>query len=259
MRLLAYLQKHPMCCFCGGNEFAVERDHLPPRSVFYDNKAPDGYVFPACERCNRGSSEDDAIFALMSRLFDLNEDRHDPQDSTRKLIAAFAERHPGEIEKMRLSASERRRAAKQLDLKVRPGMALGELPLIQVTPRIRQAMDTVSRKLILALHYRHGGRIVPADAGLWVRWYPNTTPRFLTDDELDELAPGIPDLRWQKALLHEQFTYRYGTGAGGNLGMYVAMFRGSFIVVGMLSFDRMAIPEMFVNETTDAAWRKTRA
>jgi hypothetical protein len=63
-----FFAEHPYCCFCGGSERATTEDHQPARSLFDSRRWPEGYVFPACERCNAASSRDEAVLAYVTRL-----------------------------------------------------------------------------------------------------------------------------------------------------------------------------------------------
>src|SRR5262249_53641926 len=63
-----FFAEHPRCCFCGGSQRATTEDHQPARSLFDSRCWPEGYVFPACERCNAASRRDEAVLAFVTRL-----------------------------------------------------------------------------------------------------------------------------------------------------------------------------------------------
>jgi hypothetical protein len=56
------------CIFCGGQRVATTQEHCPPRALFREKKWPEGYVFPACEECNWGTSDDDLMVAFLAHL-----------------------------------------------------------------------------------------------------------------------------------------------------------------------------------------------
>src|SRR5262245_28261362 len=63
-----FFAEHPCCCFCRGSKRATTEDHQPARSLFDGRRWPEGYVFPACKRCNAVSRRDEAVLAYVSRL-----------------------------------------------------------------------------------------------------------------------------------------------------------------------------------------------
>ena len=54
------------CCFCGGKVPSETIEHAPPICLFRNNQRPKGYEFPACKRCNIGSSQMDQIAAFFA-------------------------------------------------------------------------------------------------------------------------------------------------------------------------------------------------
>lgn len=108
-RLEKFLKAHPICCFCGGGTPAINRDHIPPSSIFSNHKWPVGYEFPACEPCNNGSSRDDAVIALFSRFFPGEERAETDRAEWIKYLRAFNEHYPGEAQKALLTSNEKRR------------------------------------------------------------------------------------------------------------------------------------------------------
>ncbi len=56
-RLKRFLEKHPRCCFCGGEVAATTEDHQPGRVFFRDRQWPENFSFPACEPCNAAGGD----------------------------------------------------------------------------------------------------------------------------------------------------------------------------------------------------------
>jgi hypothetical protein len=71
-----FFAEHPVCCFCGGRSAAVEEDHFPSRALFRERVWPEGYAFPACVKCNRVTSDDELIVAVLSRVCGGQRRRH---------------------------------------------------------------------------------------------------------------------------------------------------------------------------------------
>lgn len=236
--LKKFLSAHPICCFCGGVEPAEEQDHLPPRSVFDNKKWPEGYIFPACKKCNRGSSKDDTIFALVARIYPVAEESEDVFSETEKLIKAYIENYPDEASNIFLSANQKRGLAKKHNLPLGIGESYGELPVVKVPDSWIKSVDVVSIKLIKALHYKHAKKIIPCDAGIKTRWWTNAQYQSGTfPKELTELMGGHIPLKRDNVNLNSQFSYNYKISEDGRIGMYCIYFRLSFCSVGLVSFD----------------------
>lgn len=236
--LQEFLSKHPICCFCGGATPATTRDHLPPSGIFSEHKWPDGYVFPACLKCNNGSSDDDAVIALYSRMSPGRPPIEREREEWLKQLRAFNERFPGEVQKGLLTANQKRSIVEKYGIQKPENSAHGELPILQITPLIVSSVKRFSRKLTLALHYRHSGKIVPRDA--WVRtWHWTNFQRIVSDipQEIFDMTPGNVTLRRDNVLLSDQFDYKYGISDDGSFGAYLASFRKMFLVVGFICFD----------------------
>ena len=237
-RLLKFLSEHPFCCFCGGEANANTQDHLPPRSVFDNKKWPESYVFPACQRCNVGSSQSDSIFALVSRIYPTTEESPDVKNETEKLIRAYVELHPQTAKNLNLTTNQKRNWVKKTGFRLEQGESYGELPIIKMPAEWNRSIEIVSAKLIKALHYKHTGKIIPKNAGLKIKWWTNA--QYMAGQfpkELIELVGEKVFLKNQKVDLSSQFSYSYQTSSDGNLAIYGAYFRFSFYVAGLVSFD----------------------
>jgi hypothetical protein len=207
--------------------------------MFFSRKWPEGYGFPACYDCNHGSKDDDAIIAVCSRIHSGNRDLTQAQEQEwRKQLRAFHERHPGEAQKMLVTANEKRRFLTAAGARPPAGMAYGDVAVLRFTPFIRQTIDRFSRKLTLALHYKHTGKIVPADAWVETRFWTNF--QFAVDqvpEEIFKLIPARADLRRDNVSLNDQCSYIFGVTPDGQNGVYVVAFRMSFVVFGTVVFD----------------------
>jgi hypothetical protein len=160
-----FLKSHSKCCFCGGNELATTIDHVPSRACFYGRAYPEGFEFPACDKCNGSSSLDEQAFAFMCHLSDRNPDNYDKKQ-TSKLIDGIRNNQPHLIPKMLQSANEKRRALKQLG-QLRPsGWPLERVPMAQISRDFDPILKRVTAKIALALYYRHKGKAAPHSHGL---------------------------------------------------------------------------------------------
>lgn len=239
LRLQRFLKEHPLCCFCGGTTPAATQDHLPPRSVFVGRQWPEGYVFPGCEACNAGSAERDSIFAMVTRFDPTSADTPESVAESERLIRAFKERHPQLAREMIPSATDVRRWMRQHELRKPDGVAYGEIPLVRVPKGMAEAVEAVSRKLILALHYKHTGRIVPADAEVSVYWWTNAQKLIgKFPSEAFNILKTTATLERGSISLQDQCSYKYEVLPDGTLGGYLIAFRQAIIVAGFVVIGR---------------------
>jgi hypothetical protein len=63
----AFIEQFPDCYFCGGQQRATTREHMPPKSLFDNSHRPDKLVMPACKGCNSDTSTADITAAIVSR------------------------------------------------------------------------------------------------------------------------------------------------------------------------------------------------
>lgn len=248
-RLQKFLANHPICCFCGGNNPAITRDHIPPSSVFSNHRWPEGYEFPACYDCNNGSARDDAVVALFSRFNPGRDRTEDERAEWLRHLSAFDEHYPGEARKSLLTANEKRRYFEANKIAKPDGVAYGELPIIKFTPFVREAIGRFSRKMTLAFHYKHTGKIAPVDAWVMTRFWTNLHLVLnVIPQELFDLLPLDVELRRDNRSLGDQFSYRFGISDDGTIGGYMAAFRKTFLVTGLICFDASLMRDVDDND-----------
>lgn len=88
-----------------------------------------------------------------------------------------------------------------------------------------------------ALHYKHTGNILPAEATITVKWCTNAgLPEFMTE-EMKTFVTGLtekPTLIRNGKDLSDQFDYRYRTSGDGSASMYFVKFRQSIFGAGVV-------------------------
>ncbi|MCB1864444.1 MAG: hypothetical protein KDG50_03375 [Chromatiales bacterium] len=236
LRRERFFSDHPNCCFCGGDTQAVEKDHIPSRSLFDDRQWPEEYVFPACTSCNRCTSDAERIIALISRLHD-----GDPGEGSeaclRKHAQAVGRRNPDILSALQPTVRTARNAAKKYGVAVPNGKVSTEMGFLDLShPGILEAITIFGRKLSLALYYKHTGRILGSRGGIAVNWFTNLE---LTAGELPpkvlSVMNGFPKVERANTSLGKQFYYRYGITACKTALGFVAYFRQSFAILGFVS------------------------
>lgn len=179
---------------------------MPSRGVFLNRQWPVGYSFPACAACNASTRHEEKIVAMLSRLDPFKEPTPAEEAEAEKAMRAVFAAYPELAKQMIPSANEMRHALKRMELKRPDGVATKDLPIVKFPRGMVDALRVFGRKLALALHYKHSGRIVPKDAEVMVWLFTNAEhiagkfPRQVLD-----IMPGVPALSRNAAPLQDQF------------------------------------------------------
>lgn len=234
----AFLKAQPTCIFCGGSTPATTVDHQPARSLFDQKQWPEGYDFPACYDCNQASRKYENVLALLVRI-----SAEEPQNNTQraeiqKYITAMGNNFPDLLKV--LSTSEKRQFFREEGLPKPPKTTFQEMGLVGIESGLaEEAIEFFFRKLFRALHYKHTGKIVPADAGFFLRWYTNAyTHRLDFFERVANALQGRPVIKRNGRGLEDQFCYAYAVASDAKgLSAYAIIFRTSLLGIGLVSFD----------------------
>jgi hypothetical protein len=245
-RLSKFLSEHPNCCYCGGTTPATTQDHFPPRAVFVGRQWPEGYVYPACNRCNGDAAEDEAIITLLSRMYP-SADTEAGQREVINLMRAVAEQHPDLYHSLMPSANSVRRWLRRNGMQLGPGMTTRDVPILSLEhPRITEAVDRFATKLFCSLYYQHLNRVLGPAGGMVFRWFTNAQDmdELLPQDVVGSLLSNFPTLTRQNTSLHEQFFYKFGIASDVHAGAFLVFFNKSFAMLGFVFPDisTVAVP-----------------
>jgi hypothetical protein len=233
-----FFAEHPCCCFCGGSERAITEDHQPARSLFDSRGWPEGYVFPACERCNVVSSRDEAVLAFVTRL-NYTEAELSPEQirDWRRALAGIRRNLP-QLTQL-LTVNEKRAFLKERGIDRPANIALADLHMVALDQEtIDNAFSTCALKLFCALYYKHTRIILPRTGSVFARWWMNIdVQQGAIPDDFVALLRGHPTLHRANVNLESQFAYRYGVSEDAKHTFYICAFRNSFAWVGNVCFD----------------------
>lgn len=166
------LQAHPMCCFCGGAEAAVNLDHQPARIMFPDKHRPKGLEFPACAACNGQTSPDEALVAFFARVtgnhrFPAGKADKALHNAIKAVARSFGGLLPQISHRVWITRNGIRRRMLALDGNNR---------------QIEESVCRVAAKLALAAYYDHHGKAAPETVKINTMWTHNQNPHA---------APGV--------------------------------------------------------------------
>jgi hypothetical protein len=240
LRKKNFLDEHPFCIFCGGSVRATTVEHCPPRAMFQHRHWPEAFEFPACAACNHGSSDSDALVAMLARM-DPFTSQGDRDGALIGLMKNVNSQYPGLFQKMMPSAVEARKSNRELGLKPHAGQTHQETGAVKVTPEMNQAVQIFARKLSKAIYYLDSKKPFPNDGCLLLNWFTNAD--FIRDGRyaIFELLQGIagvtPELKRSGKFLNDQFEYKLAIDANKNVFIVQALFGKAFgwVVFGSAS------------------------
>jgi len=239
----AFFKAHPRCCFCGGDEEAVQEDHIPARSLFRQREWPVGYVFPACGGCNRESALDELAMGWLVRITISDPDPQGEREMARALVQLHAKRPDWVAGMKELSRVETRRHMRErgLSLESFKGYDVG---VVTMPPELLAVPERYGQKLGKALYYLHTERIVPRSGEVRVSVYPNADfmAKAFPRDSFGILTSRPVISRSGKAL-EEQFCYRYATVTEGGGAGFLVQFGESLAMVLLVVEDAAAYAE----------------
>lgn len=223
---LEFLNRHPLCCFCGGDVPAVEMDHIPARYLFSERQWPEGYVFPACSACNDHSAADELVMGFIVRI-QLSQVSQQYERELNRAIWQVGDRHAKLFKGMKeLSRVETKRLLRE------EGISLHSLPpepyVVTFPDELRAVVDRYGTKLGKALYYLHTGRIIPKSGGISVQSMTNT--QFMSSKfplEKFQILNCKPILARSGKSLEDQFSYRYTLLEDGLAAAFLVQFRES--------------------------------
>lgn len=224
------------CLFCGGQRLATTEEHCPPRSLFKGRHWPEGFVFPACEDCNGGTSDDDLWVAFLANLED------DPErfEQGRGLLFQLKRQDAPSLRQMfNVPTLQARRVARRLRLEREPGRTYKELGVVNVPRAAHRAVGTLAGKLSKAMYHRATGRVFPTDGGVMFHWFTNAQlrehGRIPALEALQSLASMQQPMIRNGKDLGDQFICKHSTDTEGELHVLQVTFGRVFGFVSMFS------------------------
>lgn len=230
----AFLQRHSICAFCGGNNRSSTIEHCPPRAMFLNREWPEDFEFPACESCNVGTSNHDSIIAMLARM-DPFENKGDLDGKHIGLMQNVNRQFPGLFQKMMPSAIEARKNNKKYEIKPSKGQTHQETGLVKIPEEFHQAVCILGSKLAKGIFYNETSKIFPNEGCLLLNWFTNAdaikTKKYPVFEILEVLAGNVPMMTRSNKLLNSQFEYKLSISPEQDVLIVQAKFGNSFGLV----------------------------
>ena len=151
-----------------------------------------------------------------------------------------------------LSANEKRKFFKSESITRPPGVALADIHAagIQADAAI-ELFEVRIGKLLKALHWKHTGKIVRWNEGVKATWYTNAQFGIFSQSEERKFygdLPACPPIVRNKRDLSDQFAYRCGRNYEGDITAFLIVFRGSFLITGIVAQSQELLAEIRTRE-----------
>lgn len=227
----SFIAKHKLCAFCGGERSATTVEHCPPRAMFQHRLWPEGFEFPACEECNKGSDDQDFLIAMLARMNPF-ESTENADGKLNGLMLMANKQHPGLLQKMMPSANEARRHNRKLRVNPLPGQTQQETGIVKVPEEIHQAVCVLARKLAKGVFYRETGIVFPDCGCLFLNWFTNADfvrdGKYIVFDLMKDIGGVAPPMQRSGKYLGDQFEYKLSLAPEKNVFIIQARFGGAF-------------------------------
>jgi hypothetical protein len=231
-----FLEKHPICIFCGGGALATTLEHCPPRALFQNKIAPEGFEFSSCAECNHYSSDEDLIVAVISRMG--SPKFGDTDGRLVGMMKALNHQCPDFYRTLLPSVIEARRNNRELGFVPNHGMTHQGMGVLNINHETRVALTVFSKKLAKGISYLEEGIIFKNEDCLALNWFTNAN--FIKDggykvfEMLSHINGNTPRINRSNKVLNNQFEYKFSLSDDRNLILIQAKFGESFglVIVG---------------------------
>lgn len=233
-----FIDEHPKCCFCGGDEPATDMDHIPNRAMFIERAWPEGYIFPACRKCNENTTDQENIVSIIARSGIGSSSTPDAQRMLERITNLASSQPQITKELLSASANDKRRALRRLGIEKDPHSFLKDLSVFKLEgPHVTNALQIYFKKLTLALHYYHTEHIASNASQILIRWYANSNfhGNEIPLDLLNDLHGVQLNAMRNNTLLNDQFKYKYSCSEEGTASVFYVVLHEVFSFFGMVA------------------------
>jgi hypothetical protein len=216
---------------------------VPPRTCFPDRAAPEGFEFPACDKCQKATRLDELAFGMFVRITDPSPDNY-RREELQKAVQGVRNNLPHLMPSVGLTRRDKRNALKAKGLAVPQGMTIADVPMVSVPANINEIVERYARKLAAALYYREKSKPVGLDFEIYVTWTTATDKNSMTAFlEMAKMSPFVTVGERTNLQFGDRFGYRYHKADENDLFNAVAQF-GQGLVLAMLVKDGKSAMEI---------------
>ena len=138
-----------------------------------------------------------------------------------------------------LTSNEKRHYFRNERLPRPEGIGLSNLPMVGIGSDLAdESVNSMMRKLLKALHYKHTGYILPRSGSIALDWVTDAYLHTLKEDqEFIGSLRGTPTVKRNGTDLSNQFSYRYGVDTEQLVSAFILVFRNSLVGIEIVTPD----------------------
>lgn len=218
-----FFERHNTCCFCGGVEEATTIDHVPNKDCFKGRAFPEGFEFPACEKCQVALRLDEQVFSFVVQMLDRNSDNYD-REQARRAISGIVNNHPELAPQTVSDPADKIAALHAMGQPIPITTPLSDVPLIALPAGIADSIERVAMKIGLALFYRETGRIATKDHRIFAAWAMSSDRYAMQGIEQIKSMARFETSGWRPNLkFGDRLTYRWDVSENPDEDIFMAV------------------------------------
>lgn len=212
--------------------------------MFRNRQWPEGFEFPACAKCNGGTSNHDLLVGLLARF----SDRDISDGRLEGMVQQVEKQYPGLRARMLLTSSEARRFNRKMGLKPAVGKTHQDVGGVHLPDEFNEAVCVVATKLGKGIYYNQTLTPFPEDGCIILHWFTNTEliqhGEYPVFKALSTIGGAVPVMKRQKHSLSDQCEYKLTATRDYNYLAVQARFFDSFGMVLMMCSQRGQLESM---------------
>src|SRR6056297_1093093 len=162
-RLQKFKLRQPNCIFCAQTRKTETIEHAPPKAFFRNKYRLKGLEFPACQRCNTGSSQLDQVASMMA----LGVGNIEQDEYWKKLLIGIKNNTPEVLSYLGVENAE-------YTFWINSANKIDEIFKVPIDYRLfEEFLNPWAAKIGFAFWHEHTDRILTQESLVWVRWITN--------------------------------------------------------------------------------------
>lgn len=218
------------CSYCPNP--AITTEHCPPKILFRNSDVPKGWDFPACERCNNGTSASDQIFAFFV-YSNLLQPTRTQWKHFEKIGRGIKNNNEAILDDVLLNAAPIVHSSLSL------GTAVTHYE-IAMSPLLSWHLDRVVDKLTLSAYLKLLGKVAPDACAVWHAWLTNS--HIATGDlqKIPKMFGKLEHIRQGRKTSQGQFAYQHAVTTKGD-AIFRFAFQNTIVLLSAVIIDPEAL------------------
>ncbi len=222
-------RNNKLCIICGKCE-GVEKDHLPPKTLYPKSLRTDQtqfFTYPVCASCNRGSSDQDFLFSTLLS-FGLNQNSYlENKEPTDTDLLALHNQTQGHFQSSQLAKHRQTLLQEYIGIDPTTGRKAINIDAIPT--------DRTTTKIVKSIYWLHsdGDILQNYNPGWWIIPAVDTSKENFIKKHL---AVSSADIQWENKFISHYSIGKPGSGADGFISCSLHFYSKNSVRKGMSWF-----------------------